>query len=253
MKTGRFSSASFARLARDPPCPLTEGWINNCLRVLRNYHMRQTPRSVFSKIPTELKYVEVSEWQATLQFLTRLLGILGNNSTSRYTAVNYSDVRCGGRQRKWQLGDSSLIIVLLLWPLWNKWSYLSGSEVGWREEKDGLYLRERREKGICKECSADRISEWQKASGLNKRRDFESRSLAGKMAGEEIESPCRQVVGDNGLTRLLWCLLAHGGVALMCSINQDAAHRTAWQLLSPLIKVSADILCISWKAGTFSC
>lgn len=42
-----------------------------------------------------------------------------------------------------------------------------------------------------------------KVSELNKKRDFESRSLAGKMAVEEIESPCRQVVGDKGLTRLL--------------------------------------------------
>ena len=30
------------------------------------------------------------------------------------------------------MGDSSLIIVLLFWPLWNKWSYLSHSEVCWR-------------------------------------------------------------------------------------------------------------------------
>lgn len=82
---------------------------------------------------------------------------------------------------------------------------------------------------------------------------LESRSLAGKMAGEEIERTCRQVVGYNGPTRLLWCLLGHSSVLLMCSINQNAAHRTAWQLLSPLIKVSADILCISWNARTFSC
>lgn len=40
-------------------------------------------------------------------------------------------------------------------------------------------------------------------SELNKKRDFESRSLAGKMAREEMESPCRQVAGDNGLTSLL--------------------------------------------------
>lgn len=73
------------------------------------------------------------------------------------------------------------------------------------------------------------------------------------MAGEEIESPCRQVVGDNGLSRMLCGLLGHGNILLMRSINQDAAQRTAWQLLSPLIKVSANILCITWNAGTFSC
>ncbi len=113
----------------------------------------------FSRIPPELNMLRsvndkapYNSWQDS--------GILRNNSTSRYTAVNYSDVRCGGRQRKWQLGDSSLIIVLLLWPLWNKWSYLSGSEVCWREEKAGFYLAGRREKGICKKCSANRISEW---------------------------------------------------------------------------------------------
>lgn len=65
----------------------------------------------------------------------------------------------------------------------------------------GFYLTERRDKGICKERSADGISEWlKKASQINKKGDFESGSLAGKMSGEG--SPCRQVVGDDALTRL---------------------------------------------------
>lgn len=129
--------------------------INDYLQVWK-INTRRKRLVAFSKIPAEGKYVKVSEWQAALHFLTRLLGILRNNSTSRYTAVNYSDVRCGGRERKWQSGDSSLIIVLLLWPLWNKWSYLSGSKVCWGEARDSFYLRNRNGRGNMREMHCRR-------------------------------------------------------------------------------------------------
>ncbi len=66
-----------------------------------------------------------------------------------------------------------------------------------------LSLRERWEREYARNVAQTEYLSGKKVSELNKKRDFESRSLAGKMAGEEIESPCRQVVGDNGLTRLL--------------------------------------------------
>lgn len=77
---------------------------------------------------------------------------------------------------------------------------MSGSEVCWRGEKKAFISQRDGIREYARNVAQTEYLSGKKASQINKRGDFESGSLAGKMSGEG--SPCRQVVGDNTLTRL---------------------------------------------------
>lgn len=65
---------------------------------------------VFSKILAEVKPVEVTEWQATLQFLTRLLGVLRNNilPNTRQSITVMWNARGDGGNDSWETALLSL-------------------------------------------------------------------------------------------------------------------------------------------------
>lgn len=78
---------------------------------------------------------------------------------------------------------------------------MSGSEVCWRGEKEAFISQRDGIREYARNVAqTEYLSGKKKASQINKKGDFESGSLAGKMSGEG--SPCRQVVGDDALTRL---------------------------------------------------
>lgn len=178
-------------------------------------------------MPSENKSVEVSEGQDSLDFLTRLAGILKNNSSQLEWCEMWgqTEEKTAGRQ----LSYHCPAVVATLEQV----QLFVSSELG------------------CRETGRGRGRKWARnvmqMEYLSTKKEVNLRRID-CVKGEHSEKSWK--VGWGGG---YYSLTGNSNVLLMCSINQGAARWTAWQLLSVLIKVSTDIFCFGSNTGTSSC